>query len=179
MKTWAHLLGVPAVMVIAGCAGVANNTPSGRPEIALNNVSTAKAKSYLAETMINEGYSLEKDSQYQMSFFKPGKGSSAGPSRSTNNLFDHRPRPQHAHCCRNCVRCWAWKLSRKDYASQQHQLGYWNSAASCAGATTLRARRPEELERRFVAQIRLLQPVKTSEGQSCRTSKEATAMTVL
>ena len=59
--------------VLAGCATKRMDTPSGQPEVVLNNVPAAKVKERLAQVYLKFGFIVEKDSQFQIVFIRPDK----------------------------------------------------------------------------------------------------------
>ena len=63
-----------ALALLAGCATTSGrNTPSGKQEITVPNVSANAAKAYITNRMIDAGYNLDRDSQYRLGFCRRGK----------------------------------------------------------------------------------------------------------
>ena len=72
MHLWKMVVAAALAAGLFGCATAAPNTPSGRPEVTLKATPPAAVKSFIADAMINRGYSLFRDSDVQITFDKTG-----------------------------------------------------------------------------------------------------------
>ena len=84
----------------AGCA-TKIETPSGRPEVTLPRIDPGQAKAALLNIMVNSGFRVAKDSQFQIAFERPTQNMAAtlllstGYSGAPNERlsFDIAPAP--------------------------------------------------------------------------------------
>ena len=69
-KQWMPLI---AFALLAGCAAtpVQHYTPSAKPEVTINTTEVSVVKASLISTMLNLGFDLKKDTNYQLVFERP------------------------------------------------------------------------------------------------------------
>ena len=67
-----RLLCVAAFALLAGCAAsVVHYTASGKPEVTIHTENVSSVKESVVSRMINRGYNLIRDTDYQMVFDRP------------------------------------------------------------------------------------------------------------
>jgi hypothetical protein len=72
------LITLAMVLLCGACAAPTHfDTPSGHPEVTISRVAPDKVKAALVNKMIDRGYRLTKDSQFELAFDKPTDNAAA------------------------------------------------------------------------------------------------------
>lgn len=57
--------------LVSCAAPITHNTPSNRPEVAIDSTDAGKVKSFLVSAMLNHGYNITRESDFRIVFDRP------------------------------------------------------------------------------------------------------------